>query len=119
MPSWAADEVAKGVIAMGEPISLVQQSAGFWDTATQTQHLGTATTIQTYGITRMMLRGIDGVTVKAGDLEVWLGKSLLDAEGAVPVNGDQLILGSSKLIILDFTTNNVMGYYHIRARGVE
>lgn len=104
---------------MGEPISLVQEATGTWDTATQTHHAGAVTTTETYGIPRMMVQAVDGPTVREGDLEVHLSKDLLDAVNVVPRVKDQIVLGTSRLIILRRTTNNVMGYYKLMARGVE
>lgn len=119
MPTAYSGNVAYGIQTMGEPVSLVQEAAGTWDTATQTHHSGAVTTTNTYAIARPVVEGVDGVTVREGDLEVWLSKDLLDVSSVTPQVKDQLIFGASKLIVLRVTTNNVMGYYRLRARGVE
>ncbi len=108
--------VAHGVAHLGEALSLVQETGGTWTTGSQSMSAGTVTTISVAGVTRLMRTGIDGVSVQAGDLEVWLAKSDLDASSVTPIVGNWVVTGSTQLVILGVHTQAAAGYYRCHAR---
>lgn len=118
MPTYAQD-IAAGIQLLGEELSLVQQAEGTWDTATQTNHAGAITTTSTYGVILSDVEGDAGVDVRADALEIMLSKSALDGSSVTPQIGDKLVFGTTRVVILSIQSNAVMGYYHVRAKGVR
>lgn len=100
----------------GETLTLRQIAAGSFNTTTQIRTPGATTNTSTYGVVRLVEQGIDGVTVKRGDLEVWLPKVALDLDSVTPAMGDFLVRGSQVLVILELETH-ALGYYRARARA--
>lgn len=117
MSEGLARSVRNAIRGRGETLSLIQTSAGTWTTATQTMTTGTLTTTSTMGIGRLMVRGIDGDSVRAGDMEVWMSKLDLDAASVTPTVGNHIILGTTKLVLLEVSARAPAGYYYCRARA--
>jgi len=110
------------VIRFGsEVLTLRQEAAGTLDIATQTHTPGATTATSTYGLVALVERGVDGVTVKSGDLEVWLPRDPLAAASIVPAIGNTITRNASnqKLTILEVEDGLVTGYYRARARVAQ
>jgi hypothetical protein len=109
--------VESAIRQLGEVLSYVQETGGTWVTASQTVSAGTVTTTSVSGVTKMIRTGIDGVSVQAGDMDVWLSRRALDAASLTPAVGDSIVTGSTRLVVLEVEANEPGGYTRCRARA--
>lgn len=117
MSTALAASVANGIRIAGEALTLRQLADGTFNVSTQTRTPGAATNTETVGLVELVEKGIDGVTVKSGDLNVWLPKLELDGWGVTPVIGNYILRGSQELVVLEVETGAVAGYYRCRSRA--
>jgi hypothetical protein len=108
--------VASALRSAGEAVT-VRRIATTFNTTTQTSTVLSTTNVETYAVAQLIETGVDGVSVKRGDLEVWLAKVNLDLNDFTPAVGDYLIRGSQVLVVLDTEVQAVAGYYRLRARA--
>jgi len=114
-------EIAGVLRDVGEEITLRKEVGGSFNTTTQAWTAGSQRYLATYGRLRSVTQGVDGMTIKRGDLEAWLPRRPLAAAAWVPAVGDVLIRegNSEELRILEVSDEPVAGFYRCRARGVS
>ena len=114
-------EVAGALRELGEDVTLRQETSGSFNTTTQIWTSGSNVDTATFGRLRVITEGVDGMTVKSGDLEVWLPRRPLADASVAPQVGDVLIRASNseQLRIVEVQNEPVGGFYRCRARGVS